>query len=100
MSYCDEELGIENPRVSIDNFLDSHRVHVMDIDPVVDLVIVDAQITTIVSDNNVIAYLAPLSGPIKLLVEVSVEAECHFADLAAQGEIFETIFVRIQSPEF
>lgn len=56
----------------------------MNIDAVVDIESFDTEITTIIADDNVIAYSSPLNRRIKLLVEISIEAERLISDDAAK----------------
>jgi hypothetical protein len=59
-----------------------------------------AQITTVVSYDHFIAETMPFPRPVELLVHVSVEPECGFADVTPKGEVLETIFKGFKSSQF
>src|SRR5690606_8937183 len=64
----DEELRIENIVSPELNVLDRHRVEVMDVDPIVDLMALDSEIAPIVSDDDRAADVLPLTRSIEPLV--------------------------------
>jgi hypothetical protein len=77
---CDEELRIEYAEVSLKHILWFHGIHVMDIKSIVNFVTINTEITTIVSDNDVLTNLLPFARSVKHLVDVSIEPEGCIAD--------------------
>lgn len=63
------------------NVRDTHRIHVVNVDLVVDLESFYAQITAHVSGNDVVSNGSPLMRSVKVLIDPSVVAERRFADL-------------------
>jgi hypothetical protein len=61
MRACDQEFWVENMIVAMDDVINRHRVHVVDMKLSMDLKTVNSQITAIVSDDYVRADLFPLS---------------------------------------
>lgn len=55
--------------------LHSHRIHVVDDDLAVDLVLFYTEVATEISGDNVGAHVAPLSRCVELLVDVTIETE-------------------------
>lgn len=69
----------------MDDLILLHRVHVVDYDLVVDLESLNAQITSVVSDNNFVPDALPLTGPVETLVDVAIETKCWVADSSSQS---------------
>jgi hypothetical protein len=81
----DQELGIEDARIAIDNIGNLHRVHVMDNDVQVDVVPIKAEIATHVSSDDVMTNLTPLSGRVELLIHVAIKPEGRATNIPAKG---------------
>src|SRR3954453_6280682 len=82
-----EELRIENPFFTVLNIPSCHRVHVMNQKIVSELVSRNAQITTIVSENNKVTHAPPLGRLIESLIKPSIVSESRFANLTSQAQI-------------
>ena len=73
MTCANQELGVENRFIALDDVVNRHRVHVVNQDLVVDLMTVDPEVAPFVSCNHMQTNLSPLSRSVELLVDVSVE---------------------------
>ena len=91
MTCTDQELWVKDVLVPSDYVVHSHRVHVMYQDFIEDLVILDTQITTIVSGDYVMANLPPLGRPIEPLVNVSVETKRRGPDRPRQSKVSKAL---------
>lgn len=61
MRGSDEKVWIQNPIVTVENIVRRHWVHVVDDDPVMDVIAFDTQITTVVTSNDKLANMSPLT---------------------------------------
>ena len=89
---CDQVLWLEYPFVAVTKVVDHHRIHVMDIDPTVDLVPIDSQIATIVTNDDMIPNLLPLARPVELLVDVAVPTKRGISNVSVEGEVAVALF--------
>lgn len=78
----------------MDDVIDAHWVHVMDDDAVVDVIALYAEITSVVSKDYVVANLLPLSRPVELLIDPTIEAERRLSDLSPERQIPIALFKR------
>lgn len=76
----DEELRIENLFFAMDDLIDSHRIHVVDDHPVMNLMVGNTHVATKISSDYLMANLLPLSRSIETLVDVALEAEGRLTD--------------------
>lgn len=83
----DEELGVENIFVAVSNIIDSHRVHVMDVEARMDLVTLDAKITALITVDNPVSGPFPLPRGVEHLVEMTLKAESSVTNNTSQSEI-------------
>ena len=81
VSGRDEELRIENVVVPVYEIIRGHGVHVVDDSALKYVVVLDAQVTTIVSGDDVVTKLSPFSRGVEHLVHPSVETEGLLPDL-------------------
>jgi hypothetical protein len=75
MGGADQELRVNDLIATADNVFDTHRVHMMNDDPVEDVETLDPEITAQVSSDNVVADKPPLSRPVELLIHPAIVAE-------------------------
>lgn len=61
MCHRDKKLWIEYSIISMCEIFYIHRVHVMNIDSIVDIVTFDAKIAAIITKDHDVAYIAPFS---------------------------------------
>lgn len=73
---------------------DSHRIHVMNIETLVDLIPLNPEIATVVSSNHLVPNTSPFTGSVELLIHVTIETESDLSDLSSQSKICVTIFER------
>lgn len=71
---------------------DGHWIHVMNIEPTVDLEAGHAQVTTLITNDDLVSNASPLSGRVELLVHVSVEAEGLVSNNSSEREILKALF--------
>lgn len=91
MTCTDQELWVKDVLVPSDYVFHSHRIHVMYQDLVKDLVILDTQITTVVSGDYVMANLPPLGRPIEPLVNVSIETKRRGPNRPGQSKVSKAL---------
>jgi hypothetical protein len=91
VSYGDEIVGIENHRIVVLDCTHRHRVDVMNVDAIVNLVPLDAQIATFVSNDDLMTNVPPLRRDVKLLVDVTIETKCAPTNLAMKSEVTVSI---------
>lgn len=73
MTSADQELRVKDRLVTLNDVVNRHRVHVVNQDLVVDVMICYAKIATIVSGNDVVSNLTPLLRSIEPLIDMSVK---------------------------
>lgn len=69
-------------------------------DSTMDLVSISTEITTVVASYDVVSKCTPLSRVVKHLVEISLKAECLFADFTGESQISVTLFESRQRHQF
>src|SRR5690606_531748 len=69
---CDEEFWIQNVPATTLELLDSHRIHVVNNDLVVDLMTFQSQVHTFIPSNYMVANIAPLLGCVESLIHIAV----------------------------
>lgn len=62
------------------------------LNPVSNLMIRNAKVTSHVPHNNLIPELPPFSGLVEILVQVPVKAKCIMTNSAMQLQITESVF--------
>jgi len=67
----------------------------MNIETSMNVVSFDAEITTVISKDDVVTNSSPLTRPIKFLIHVAIESERCFANLAMKSEILIAILKRL-----
>ena len=55
------------------NVINLHRIHVVDVDPVVNLKPLDAEVTTLIPIDDVVSNTTPLARGVELLFDVSIK---------------------------
>ncbi len=89
--YTNHIVGVKQAFSMLQHVFFCNRVYMMDNDawsdklsasdnPVRNLVIRNAKVTSHVSNDNFVTEHPPLSGLVKILVQVSVKAECVMPD--------------------
>lgn len=71
----------------------------MDVETFRNLVSIDTEIATSVTNNDMLTNLSPFSRTVELLVHVSVEAERVETNFSSKLQVIETFFDRGQSSE-
>src|SRR5690606_26512569 len=95
-SGCDEILGVENVGITVYEVFDGHRIHVMNDDSIVDLVVFCAEVTSEVASDDFLSHLSPLHRPIERLVEIALVSEGLCSDRASKGQISEPFLERVE----
>lgn len=96
---ADQELGVEDVGVAFLNIPDRHRVHVVDVHGVMDLVTFDSHVASVVSDDDVVAKIPPFPRGVETLVHPTVKPKGRLSDLTSKGEVAETLFESFDPPE-
>lgn len=91
MCNCDQKLRIKNPIVSFHDISYSHRIHVMNINSIVNLVSTKTKVATLISRYDVVAKVSPLGRGIKALIQIAIESESRPTDGPMQSEVIESI---------
>lgn len=68
----------------------------VDQDSVVNLVALEAEITTEVSRNSLSSGLTPNIGLVETLVHPSMSSECWFEELSFERKVVETLLERVE----
>lgn len=90
--HADEKLGIDDGTVTLDEICQSHRIHVMDDDLVVNVVAFDPEIAPVVSSDHEVADLLPLTGSIELLIDPTVGTERRLRDSSTESQVTVPFF--------
>ena len=69
-----------------------HWIDVMNHELAVDFIPFNTKITTVVTNDDVLANLFPLVGRVERLVDVSVKPKCSLTDRASEFQVIEAIF--------
>lgn len=97
---CDQILGIEDVKFSVNDVSHRHWVHVVNDRSVVNVVAIDAQIATEVSSDNVASCLTPFSRGVESLVEMTFNAEGGITNGASKTQVLVPLFEAFDSSEF
>jgi hypothetical protein len=87
----DEILGVDDAFVTVYDLCDSHRIHVMDDDLVVNVEAFDPEVASIVPNDYVVANVLPLSRPVEPLIDPTIKPERRFPDLPMQSQVPEPV---------
>ena len=86
-----------SPMDDIDCF---HRVHMMDYEPVMDLITLHSEVTAVISNNYLVADVLPLPGGVEFLIDVAIESECGLPDLTVECEVAITLLKLVNTSKF
>lgn len=75
VSGGDQEVGIQKIFIALMDVLDCDWVHVMDKDPVMNLIALDPKVATVITDDYLVPNMLPLSGSVESLVQPSIIAK-------------------------
>jgi hypothetical protein len=84
-------LRIEDVVITVYDVIGYHGIHVVDYWAIEDLIARDTKIGAFISCDDDMANLLPFSGPIELLIQVSLLIECRSTDDSCELEVFEPI---------
>jgi len=96
---CDQELWVEDTRVSTRNIGNRHWVHVMDGDSLMNFVTWHAQIAALVTDDDMVTKLTPFYRSIELLIHVPVEAKRRHSNCSMKSEILVAFSQRTETSQ-
>lgn len=102
VANADCVFGIEkNIEIAVVNVGEGYGVEVMDNNSSANFSIRDAKVTAEVSDNDVTTEVQPVFVlGVENLVQISVVAECLFADFTTELEVSITLFESWEGDEF
>jgi hypothetical protein len=87
MTGCDEILWVQNILIVLYDVSSNHGVHVVNVEPTIDLPAGDAEVTTLVTSDYFLSKLSPLPRSVEVLVHPTVIAESWVANLTSKGQI-------------
>lgn len=90
----------EDPEITSMNIRKSYRIDVVDENIAADNTVLDSQVATKVTDNDVASECFPFERGIENLVQISVESESFFADFAPEFEVVVALFEGWEGDEF
>lgn len=82
---------------TVSDVLNRHRVHVVDVDLVVDLVTGDTKVATQVSSDYEVPSLPPLPRGVKILVDPAIPSKGRITNLALEAQVAETLFETLKT---
>lgn len=82
----------EDLEITSMNIRKSYRVDVVDEYVAADHTVLDSQVATKVTDNDVASECFPFERRVENLVQISIEAESFFADFAPEFEVAVALF--------
>lgn len=91
MRRADQELGIGQIFSRLSDVANFNRIHVVDINSLMNIVSVAGQVTAEISRNHKIPDWSPLIGVVKPLVQVTLKSKRLFAHLSIQLQILEAL---------
>ncbi len=97
---ANQVLGIESHASAVLDIPLCDRIHVMNDESRVDLMTLDAEITTFISYDDISTKSAPSLGRIKPLVNPAVESERVATDLTPDREVLKPLLERFQFDQF
>lgn len=92
MRGCDQVFGVEDPFLPILNVPRRERIHVMDKQTKVNDVAENAEIATMIANNDPISSVLPLLRLIEVLIDPPIKPECRFANVTPQRQVLKTLF--------
>lgn len=81
----DQKIRVQDVRIEEFDLIRSNRVHVVNKDTTVDFISFKTKIAAIVARNDLISDSFPLSGPVKLLIQITIEPENLVSNSAADS---------------
>lgn len=100
MRRADEKLRVKDVFLAMLDVIRRHRIHMMDDDPIIDLITRNPEVQTLVSSDNMVTKVSPLSRSVKSLIEVSIVAECRLPDLSPKAKVVVSILECRKTPKF
>ena len=81
MGRGDKILRIKNPSFTITQVLRAYGIHVVHHQLRMNLIAWDSKITAVVTDYDLITNMLPFTGPVKPLIDPTVETKCRLTYL-------------------
>ena len=81
---------IQNKIHMIIDLLEIHWVHVVNVNPSVNIPALDAEIASVVASDHDVANMLPFFGTIKPLIDVSIKSKGFNADRSGKKQISKT----------
>jgi hypothetical protein len=96
----DQVVGVEETVVSGLDLLDGDRVQMVNVETAVNLVTIDPKIASVVSDDDSVPGLTPLTRRVEVLVDPSVESKSRFTDSALESKVAKPLYESFESANF
>src|ERR1044072_8588697 len=90
VSDRDQKFRVENAWISTRNISDGHRIHVMDVETMMNVIAVNPQITSIVPMDDMPPDLTPFCRSVEPLIDVSIETERILTGDTSQTQILKS----------
>jgi hypothetical protein len=100
MGGSDEKIRIQKRILTSDYVVDNDWIHVMYQESVVDLIPFYTQIAAVITHDDVISKLFPLSRSVETLIQPTIEAECGHSDLSTNGKIAKALDEAVYPAKF
>lgn len=90
----DQVVGIEETVIASLELFECDRIQVMDAETTMDLEPIEAEVTSVVSNDDSVTSLTPFTRCVEALVHPAVEPERRLSDVAFQSEVTKAFLER------
>lgn len=91
MRRADQKLRIGQIFGRLSDVANFNRIHVVDVNSLMNIVSIASQITAEISDNHIILDFSPLTGVVEFLIQITLKSKRLLAHLSIQLQILEAI---------
>lgn len=88
---ADQKLRIGQIFGRLSDVANFNRIHVVDVNSLVNIVSIASQITAEISGNHIIPDWSPLIGVVEFLIQITLKSKRLFAHLSIQLQVLEAI---------
>lgn len=91
MRRTDQKLRIGQIFGRLSDVANFNRIHVVDVNSLMNIVSIASQITAEISGNHIIPDWSPLIGMVEFLIQITLKAKRLLAHLSIQLQVLEAI---------
>lgn len=91
MRRADQKLGIGQKLGRLSEVANFNRIHVVDVNSLMNIVSIASQITAEISGNHIIPDRSPLIGVVEFLIQITLKSKRLLAYLSIQLQVLEAI---------